>query len=81
MRALFKLTCAGFERGSYVPTFSTKLLSRAERASVTVIPPEELAAIASWCDATGAQFISDEVYHGLVYRRGPTDQLRLADVS
>jgi hypothetical protein len=29
------LTCAGFERGLYVPTFSTKLLSRAERASVT----------------------------------------------
>jgi aspartate/methionine/tyrosine aminotransferase len=37
----------------------------------TVIPPEELAAIASWCDATGAQFISDEVYHGLVYEGAP----------
>jgi aspartate/methionine/tyrosine aminotransferase len=37
----------------------------------TVIPPEELAAIASWCDATGVQFISDEVYHGLVYEGAP----------
>jgi aspartate/methionine/tyrosine aminotransferase len=37
----------------------------------TVIPPEELAAIASWCDANGAQFISDEVYHGLVYEGAP----------
>jgi hypothetical protein len=29
------LTRAGLDRGLYVPTFSTKLLSRAERASVT----------------------------------------------
>lgn len=33
----------------------------------TVIPPAELSAIASWCEATGARLISDEVYHGLVY--------------
>ncbi|WP_396930005.1 pyridoxal phosphate-dependent aminotransferase [Mycolicibacterium sp.] len=37
----------------------------------TVIPPEELAAIATWCDATGARLISDEVYHGLVYPGAP----------
>lgn len=37
----------------------------------TVIPPEELAAIASWCDATGVRLISDEVYHGLVYEGAP----------
>src|SRR6185312_545909 len=37
----------------------------------TVIPPEELAAIASWCAATGVQLISDEVYHGLVYPGAP----------
>ncbi|EUA86925.1 aminotransferase class I and II family protein [Mycobacterium ulcerans str. Harvey] len=37
----------------------------------TVIPPEELAAIASWCDASGARLISDEVYHGLVYEGAP----------
>src|SRR6266545_4866573 len=36
MRALFKSTRAGFDRGLYVPTFSTKLLSRAERASMTM---------------------------------------------
>ncbi|OHU86829.1 pyridoxal phosphate-dependent aminotransferase [Mycobacterium talmoniae] len=34
----------------------------------TVIPPAELAAIASWCDASGVRLISDEVYHGLVYQ-------------
>lgn len=37
----------------------------------TVIAPAELAAIASWCDATGARLISDEVYHGLVYDGAP----------
>ncbi|MGH3559879.1 MAG: pyridoxal phosphate-dependent aminotransferase [Mycobacterium sp.] len=37
----------------------------------TVIPPAELAEIASWCDATGARLISDEVYHGLVYEGAP----------
>ena len=37
----------------------------------TVIPPAELAAIASWCDDTGVRLISDEVYHGLVYPGSP----------
>lgn len=37
----------------------------------TVIAPAELAAIASWCEATGVRLISDEVYHGLVYAGAP----------
>ncbi|MCH9667836.1 MAG: pyridoxal phosphate-dependent aminotransferase [Actinomycetia bacterium] len=37
----------------------------------TVIPPKELAAIASWCTASGVRLISDEVYHGLVYPGSP----------
>jgi aspartate/methionine/tyrosine aminotransferase len=37
----------------------------------TVIPPSELAAIASWCEDSGVQLISDEVYHGLVYPGAP----------
>ncbi|CAM4105226.1 Aspartate aminotransferase [Mycobacterium basiliense] len=37
----------------------------------TVIPAEELTAIASWCDESGARLISDEVYHGLVYPGAP----------
>jgi aspartate/methionine/tyrosine aminotransferase len=37
----------------------------------TVIPPDELAAIASWCDQSGVRLISDEVYHGLVYEGAP----------
>lgn len=37
----------------------------------TVIAPEELAAIASWCENNGVRLISDEVYHGLVYDGAP----------
>ncbi len=37
----------------------------------TVIPPDELAAIAAWCADTGVRLISDEVYHGLVYDGAP----------
>jgi aspartate/methionine/tyrosine aminotransferase len=37
----------------------------------TVIPPAELAAIASWCRESGVRLISDEVYHGLVYEGAP----------
>jgi aspartate/methionine/tyrosine aminotransferase len=37
----------------------------------TVIPPDELAAIASWCAESNIRLISDEVYHGLVYEGAP----------
>ncbi|MBV8930747.1 MAG: pyridoxal phosphate-dependent aminotransferase [Mycobacteriaceae bacterium] len=40
--------------------------------TATVIPPAELAAIAAWCDDSGVQLISDEVYHGLVYDGAPS---------
>jgi aspartate/methionine/tyrosine aminotransferase len=33
----------------------------------TMLHPEELAAIAAWCDANGVRLISDEIYHGLHY--------------
>ncbi len=33
----------------------------------TMLPPEELAAIARWCHAAGVRLISDEIYHGLTW--------------
>jgi aspartate/methionine/tyrosine aminotransferase len=33
----------------------------------TMLHPDELAAIAAWCDARGVRLISDEIYHGLQY--------------
>ncbi|PZU61256.1 MAG: aminotransferase [Sphingobium sp.] len=40
----------------------------------TIIPSEELAAIAAHCRAHGIRIISDEIYHGLSYGR-PADTL------
>jgi aspartate/methionine/tyrosine aminotransferase len=33
----------------------------------TMLHPDELAAIARWCDVHGVRLISDEIYHGLHY--------------
>ncbi|MFC9892729.1 pyridoxal phosphate-dependent aminotransferase [Nocardia sp. NPDC127579] len=33
----------------------------------TMIEPDELAAIARWCDEHGTLLISDEIYHGITY--------------
>ncbi len=33
----------------------------------TVLPADELAAIARWCDERGVQLVSDEIYHGISY--------------
>jgi aspartate/methionine/tyrosine aminotransferase len=37
----------------------------------TVIPPVDLADIATWCETQGVQLVSDELYHGLVYPGAP----------
>ena len=33
----------------------------------TMLAPEELAGLATWCEAHGVQLISDEIYHGIEY--------------
>jgi len=33
----------------------------------TMLAPEELSAIARWCEAEGVRLVSDEIYHGLSY--------------
>ncbi len=35
----------------------------------TMLAPDELAALAAWCDRRGVRLISDEIYHGLHYDR------------
>ncbi|NGM47997.1 aminotransferase class I/II-fold pyridoxal phosphate-dependent enzyme [Caulobacter sp. 602-2] len=40
----------------------------------TIIPPEELAAIAEVCRERGIRIVSDEIYHGLSYV-GPTHSM------
>ena len=33
----------------------------------TMLAPEELAALAMWCEQNGVRLISDEIYHGITY--------------
>jgi aspartate/methionine/tyrosine aminotransferase len=37
----------------------------------TVIAPDDLAALASYCEDAGIQLISDEIYHGISYPGAP----------
>jgi aspartate/methionine/tyrosine aminotransferase len=36
----------------------------------TMLLPEELAALARWCEEHGVQLMSDEIYHGITYAAG-----------
>ncbi|MBO3101072.1 pyridoxal phosphate-dependent aminotransferase [Cellulomonas fengjieae] len=38
----------------------------------TMIDPDELAALASWCAGRGVRLISDEIYHGITYGSAAT---------
>ena len=37
----------------------------------TVLPPDELAGIARWCERNGVRLVSDEIYHGITYPGAP----------
>jgi aspartate/methionine/tyrosine aminotransferase len=37
----------------------------------TVLDPTELAALAEYCEQTGVQLVSDEIYHGISYEGAP----------
>lgn len=37
----------------------------------TMLAPEELAALAAWCESHGVQLVSDEIYHGIAYEGAP----------
>lgn len=45
----------------------------------TVLHPDELAALAGWCDDNRVQLISDEIYHGLTY--GDTETVTATSLS
>jgi aspartate/methionine/tyrosine aminotransferase len=36
----------------------------------TMLAPDELAALATWCEQHGVQLVSDEIYHGIAYSPG-----------
>ncbi|MDQ2710177.1 MAG: pyridoxal phosphate-dependent aminotransferase [Actinomycetota bacterium] len=38
----------------------------------TVIDADELVAVARWCERSGVQLVSDEIYHGIAYAGAPS---------
>jgi aspartate/methionine/tyrosine aminotransferase len=38
----------------------------------TMVTPDDLAALARWCDAHGTRLVSDEIYHGVCYAGPPS---------
>jgi len=45
----------------------------------TMVPPDELAAIARWCEENLVRLVSDEIYHGITY--GPSEARRSSSVE
>ncbi|GAA1941237.1 pyridoxal phosphate-dependent aminotransferase [Nocardioides marmoribigeumensis] len=37
----------------------------------TMLAPEELGALATWCEGHGVRLVSDEIYHGISYDSAP----------
>uniref|UniRef100_A0A7S0A9P8 Aminotransferase class I/classII large domain-containing protein n=1 Tax=Pyrodinium bahamense TaxID=73915 RepID=A0A7S0A9P8_9DINO len=47
------------------------ILSSPANPTGAMLSPDELKGLCKLCDATGVQFISDEIYHGIVYSGAP----------
>lgn len=55
------------------------LLASPANPTGTVTGRARLKALADWCEARGAAFISDEIYHGLTFAGEETSALELTD--
>jgi aspartate/methionine/tyrosine aminotransferase len=64
----FQPTVAQLEQ---VPDLSGVVVASPANPTGTMLLPEELSAIAAWCERTGVQLISDEIYHGIEYGQPP----------
>ena len=47
----------------------------------TMLVPDELRALAEWCDARGVRLVSDEIYHGLHYTRPISTAAAFSDTA
>jgi aspartate/methionine/tyrosine aminotransferase len=50
-----------------IPDLRGVVLASPANPTGTMLLPAELAAIARWCEESGVQLISDEIYHGIEY--------------
>lgn len=65
------------EQVAAIPDLKGLVVASPANPTGTMLLPEELAALATWCEEHGVQLISDEIYHGIEY--APLDgQPRLA---
>jgi aspartate/methionine/tyrosine aminotransferase len=55
------------EQLAQVPDLRGVVVASPANPTGTIMLPEELAAIARWCEDSGVQLISDEIYHGIEY--------------
>ncbi|PZU09179.1 aminotransferase class I/II-fold pyridoxal phosphate-dependent enzyme [Sphingomonas sp.] len=68
----FQITAAAIERLDPAP--DGLIVASPANPTGTIIPPEELRAIAAVCERRGIALVSDEIYHGLSYTL-PADTL------
>lgn len=62
----YQLRCAHLEQ-HWGPRTAAALVATPSNPTGTLIPPEELQAMAAFAAAQGGALIVDEIYHGLVY--------------
>lgn len=55
------------EQLAAVPDLRGVIVASPANPTGTMLLPDELAAIARWCEAERVQLISDEIYHGIEY--------------
>lgn len=53
------------------PPIKGLILSSPANPTGAMLTPEELSELCAECDRTGIQFISDEIYHGIVFEGAP----------
>ncbi|TPW33612.1 aminotransferase class I/II-fold pyridoxal phosphate-dependent enzyme [Martelella alba] len=77
----FTLSPEGLEAAerAHGVTIRGVLLASPANPTGTVTGRAALKAIADWCDARNAAFISDEIYHGLVFSGEETSALSVTD--
>ncbi len=75
------LTAEHVEEAHRAAPLAGVLVASPANPTGTMTSPEELARLVACCDARGIRFISDEIYHGLVYEGRAETALRLGDNS
>jgi aspartate/methionine/tyrosine aminotransferase len=61
-----------------VPDLRGLVVASPANPTGTMLSPDELAALARWCEERGVQLISDEIYHGIQYGAPHTSAGRAA---